>query len=214
MNKMILLEGIDGVGKSTLIDYAIKTYPDKFFTFAFPSPTFKTILKMWYNEMSNQNIDHMVAKNSLFLADFLNYQEFLKKARLFRKTLLLNRYFYSSLAYAKEDFDKLTNDTEVWDQLKYTKYYPFMDTLVKPDHTILLQDISLTSPEGIKNKNDNGYDNESLFRIDRNYIPEIDNYNEYRINQGNNELDVISISALNDYTTNNFMQLLKELVQI
>jgi len=207
--RIILFEGTDGFGKDYHIDQLMKRYPEKFITMRLPTDPTRQFLKSIQINMNHQNIDHIKLYNNVFLADFLSRQKEIK-AHLEHsdKTILLNRYFFSSLSYARLDINKYYNrggaTSKVfvqWNEYVEQHYYPFLDTIIQPDICIFL------NGRFAKKTDDKRYEPDELLIIQETYENEIQAYNNRRISMNKTPIHLSMIqSHLPDNNTFHYIQ--------
>ena len=119
---IVVIEGIDGCGKSTQIKLLKEKHPNVV-VFKYPTKSFNML-----NDYLEKKVD--LAPKSLFLlflADIANEQKKIKEASDAGKFVILDRYVFSTIAYEVTEF--------LYPQAKKIVYG--MD-FVKPDHVILL----------------------------------------------------------------------------
>lgn len=142
--KIIVFEGVDGSGKTFMIDNLIKVYPDQFVKFPFPTFSGKQKLKDRLQRLRVNDVESLLDYHFLFLQDILDHQFLLEKKleQLDGKHILLDRYYFSTICYLKNDLWKLfPSDADFavkWHALKETLLYKSLDKCITPDHVILL----------------------------------------------------------------------------
>jgi len=98
---IVVFEGADKMGKTTLITQLIDKYPHLYGT-AFPSD-----VELPNEEYDKNDVYNIFAHHLKFVFDFQKKQEELMELEVKRKTILLDRYFYSNLAYFAYDYKKV-----------------------------------------------------------------------------------------------------------
>ncbi|MFH0885294.1 MAG: dTMP kinase [Candidatus Micrarchaeota archaeon] len=97
-NKLIVFEGLDGSGKTVQIELLRKKYPDAM-VFKYPTKSF---------QMLNDYLEKKLELSSkslflLFLSDIANEQELVRVALDSGKTVILDRYVFSTISYELAD---------------------------------------------------------------------------------------------------------------
>lgn len=105
---IIVVESVDGIGKTTIINQLVEKYPERFSKYSFPTSIFKSIvdeeLDLDLNIQTN-TISRLIHYHTAFEIDFMEHIEHLDK--LSRKgVLLLDRYYMSNIVYAAANFKK------------------------------------------------------------------------------------------------------------
>lgn len=167
MTKIVCLEGVDGVGKSTTVSRLCEKYPDRFEVMAFPLPDTKRRLETMHANTSEKNrlsLRYQQRRCSMFYLDFLGAQH---KIKLLREKhgntthILMDRYFFSTLAYQKKDIADCiaarkykyginleARTMDIWEGLKAKQVYPSFVGLAQPDILILLTERFRGKDEG------------------------------------------------------------------
>lgn len=142
--KLIVFEGVDGSGKTWVIDQLIQKYPDLFVKFPFPTFSGKEKLKGRLKRVNMTDVESVLDYHFLFLQDIIEHQELLeqKLIELKGKHILLDRYYFSTICYLKNNIRKLfPSDADFvvkWNVLKERMLYNALGHCMKPDHVILL----------------------------------------------------------------------------
>lgn len=180
--KLIVIEGVDGSGKTYVINQIIEAHPDKFVKFPFPTFTGKEKLKQVLKQVNVTNLESVLDYHFLFLEDILNHQTILneKLTKLNGKHIILDRYYFSTICYLKNNIRKLfpNDDTEFtvkWQNLKEELLYKYIDQCIAPDHVILLIN-------NFKEKNDMNlmyHSHADLTQINTYFHEEIINYHTH-----------------------------------
>lgn len=170
---VVLLEGIDGLGKTTLINQLKEKYPDKIDTFSFPTEQAREELcHVQTGKYTNQdNIPYttidLILKAIIYEVDFLNNEETIKSYLEYgnknsEKTLILDRWYLSNVAYTKYLFES---------PMLFPTYFKNFFKIIanqyrrlEPTYTILLQ-----SDNPIV-KDDSILPETHLLKIQENYI--------------------------------------------
>lgn len=201
--RIFLFEGTDGVGKDYHIHKLMTKYPKLFMEIRFPTDRVRETLKMMQNNMNHQNIDHIKLYNNVFLADFISMQAYIRHVleQLPDRTLILNRYFFSSLAYARLDINKYYANGRAtkeafpqWNEYVEQHYYPILDTIIQPDNCIYL------NGRFAKKTDDKRYEVDELLTIQELYEEEMDHYNNRRISMNK---PTIHLSFVESHMPNN-----------
>ena len=208
--RIVVFEGTDGTGKDYHLIQTVGKYTDYFIDMRFPSDMLRGILKNLMVSMNHQNIDHIKAYNNMFLGDFIAAQKYIRSVLENAKdrTLLINRYFFSSLAYARLDISKYYNggqatdrDFEQWNNYVEDHYYPLLDTLIQPDICIYL------SGRFAKKTDDFRYKPDELLIIQQLYEKEMDHYNDHRMSMGKQPIHLSFVeSHMKDNKTFDFIE--------
>lgn len=213
-SQLIVLEGVDGTGKTYLINQLVKDYPGHFERLKFPTDEGKQKLVEFKKQMDPTNIDDIIKYNFIFIQDIIDFQPELNEI-LFRnrnqKHVLMDRYYFSSFAYLKHDINKYFDPNK---QQAYTKWGALKDQVLHkwvnqcrvPDHVLLLinnfaeKDASTT--EGL-----NVYSHEELQQINAIYKTEILAYHMYLMKKHKPNFQTEEIEALNktDFFVQNYL---------
>jgi dTMP kinase len=154
---MIVIEGLDGCGKSVQIELLKKKFPDALFL-KYPTANFS---------MLNDYLEKKVELDPkslflLFLSDIANEQEKIKQAEEEGKMVVLDRYVFSTIAYELDSID--------YDQAK--KIIESID-FIKPEKVILLDispDVSQERKKAQKNLDRYESDVEYLGKVRNNFL--------------------------------------------
>lgn len=123
---IIVFEGVDGMGKTAVIQQLMKKYPNKFDSLAFPTAVFKhEINDEVITPISPNTISTIIHYHTAFEIDFMVHIRELER-RSKKGPLLLDRYFISNMAYAEINFIKHGYQN-----------HPFLDLLQKIDHGVI-----------------------------------------------------------------------------
>ncbi|MBU0591234.1 dTMP kinase [Candidatus Micrarchaeota archaeon] len=135
MSRLIVVEGVDGTGKSTQIEL-LKEVTENAIIFKYPTSKYKTL-----NDYLEKKA-HVDSKALflLFLADIADDQQNVKKALDQGKTVILDRYVFSTLAYEVDGISH-NEGKKIIESVGY----------LKPDLVILL-DISAEESQRRKKK--------------------------------------------------------------
>ena len=100
MVRVVVLEGLDGVGKETHINLLRKKFKLKLFKY--PTKKARKIKKYLQKkiELTNEELFN------LFLEDILDEQNKIKKALKSNKLIILDRYLFSTIAYTALPYPK------------------------------------------------------------------------------------------------------------
>lgn len=127
---IIVFEGIDGIGKTAVIEQLIKKYPDKFDSLAFPTDVFKNEINdevVITPVVSTSNtISTLIHYHTAFEIDFMVNTLELKNRSKKARHLLVDRYFMSNRVYAEINFIKHGYPS-----------HPFLYLLSRIDHKII-----------------------------------------------------------------------------
>jgi hypothetical protein len=97
---LVVIEGDDGVGKTTLIAKLKQKYPDRIEVMAFPSAEIKKSIPIPGGVIQWDDVELAFEYHSLFMDDFIENQEKIFKLRKGNRTLLLiDRYFLSNFVH-------------------------------------------------------------------------------------------------------------------
>ena len=147
---LILFEGYDGVGKSTLIRELREKY-HHLHTVAYPSQLYRQPLEDFKQDL--RTLEDIIIYHYTFLDDFEKYNEELKE-KVATSIILLDRYFFSNFAYFKHDLIRfhLDNDIDFHEMLDLIDHhkkilYSRYKKLVQPD---LVFDIIIAPPAGAR----------------------------------------------------------------
>ncbi len=121
-SKLIVIEGLDGCGKDTQIRLLKEKFPD---TVVFKYPTLRYTLLKDYLEQKIELAPKAIFL--LFLADIAEDQKNLRKALSEKKTIILDRYVFSTIAYEVKGIN-YEKGKQIVEGIKY----------LKPDMVILL----------------------------------------------------------------------------
>lgn len=167
--KLIVVEGIDGSGKTTQAKEVVKMLNKKGHDAAYTKEPTDQLIGQFIREkiLSGKYAINPLALQYLFNADRVMHmekmEEFLKKG----KTIVMDRYFWSSVAYALADLPNVKD----WYLVSFS-VLSFYHQFIAPDKTFFL-DISLTTAlERIKQSGKHAeiYDNgQALPKIAENY---------------------------------------------
>lgn len=105
---IVVLEGIDGVGKTALIKQLQEKYPDKIETLAFPTVR----ARMELDKIHGKTLQDDITRHIIFEMDFMHCQYYIdqfygfeySKGSTRNTILLLDRWFPSNIAYSKFRF--------------------------------------------------------------------------------------------------------------
>jgi dTMP kinase len=96
---LIVLDGVDGCGKGTQVELLKEQFPDAI-VFKYPTMNFSLL-----NDYLEKKIElDPKALFLLFLSDIANEQESIKESLEEGKTVILDRYVYSTIAYELDSF--------------------------------------------------------------------------------------------------------------
>lgn len=131
---IIVFEGIDGIGKTTIIEKLVKKYPQRFSMFAFPTEGFKEMVGEELNPNLQSNpLSQLIHYHTAFEMDFIRLREDIEfKSR--KGVLLLDRYYMSNLVYATANFKKHGYENHPFLQLLEN-----IDRGITPDCVIFLR---------------------------------------------------------------------------
>jgi thymidylate kinase len=153
---LVVFEGINDTLKTTIIDQLLQKYPDKIKTFTFPTPKYKELLSLDFDN----NPEELVFKHSIIENDFMENK--LKIHNESRKNLvILNQYYLSNTVYfeyeSKALDQRIRQFTNVLRNIKH----------LTPDLTILLWSVE------INERQHNLFDNDELPQLHNIYFKEI-----------------------------------------
>jgi thymidylate kinase len=153
---LVVFEGINDTLKTTIIDQLLQKYPDKIKTFTFPTPKYKELLSLDFDN----NPEELVFKHSIIENDFMENK--LKIHNESRKNLvILNQYYLSNTVYfeyeSKALDERIRQFTNVLRNIKH----------LTPDLTILLWSVE------INERQHNLFDNDELPQLHNIYFKEI-----------------------------------------
>jgi thymidylate kinase len=152
---IVVFEGPDGAGKSTIIKRLKEKYPH-FNSFAFPTDYFRELLpKLDYNNPQTIYDHHLK-----FEMDFAEHVGKLIKLQR-RGPLLLDRYFISNLAYAKLNIDKCEQG-----EMSLLKVLKFIDHYHIPDLVIYMMQYDISE---FPRKQDTIFDDYEVSRLQTAY---------------------------------------------
>lgn len=167
--KLIAIEGIDGAGKTTQAIELVKKLNMSGFTAAYSKEPTEDIIGQFIREkiLSGHMKISPLALQYLFNADRVMHMEKIEKLLAKGMTIVMDRYFWSSVAYAMSDLDK----PQDW---YYTAFsiLSFYHQFLVPDATFFLQIPNSVALSRIQTSKKHGeiYDNgESLVKIEKNY---------------------------------------------
>lgn len=158
---LICLEGIDGIGKTTLINQLVKKHPH-LNSMAFPTTVFKQEIddEVLVTPVSPNIISTLIHYHTAFELDFMQNDYVIAKA-MENRPLLLDRYFLSNWAYAEMNFKKHGYEN-----------HPFISLLHKIEHShvpslvIFLKALDVNE---FPPKEDSHFTIEELSEIQKNY---------------------------------------------
>jgi len=173
---IVLIEGIDGVGKTTIINQLKEKYPDKIDTFSFPTAQAREELcNVHRGKYTNQeNVPYttidLILKAIIYEIDFLNNTDFIQSYleygnKNYNKTLLLDRWYLSNIAYVKYLFPNPLLYPPFFKN--FYKIIENQERKLEPTFTILLH-----SEKPII-KDDSTLPDTHLLKIQENYINEL-----------------------------------------
>ena len=150
---LVVIEGFDGCGKSTIIDQLKRKYPSIFTSFAYPTPSYRKKVDRAFKrrmEHYSKDLKAIIKYHTLFLEDFAENNRFLTRKR--KKVMLLDRYIYSHAAYANTDICKHFVMYRRKEDYHFTKdimkeFYRFYSELKGPDIVIYLEKPNVISRE-------------------------------------------------------------------
>lgn len=142
-NKLIVLEGVDGSGKTWVIDRIIEKYPNDFVRFPFPTFTGKQLLQQKLKTVNMTDMESVMGYHFLFFKDILDHQPLLtEKLVKGDKHIILDRYYFSTICYMKNNIRKfITDNTEFavkWNTFKEELIYKYIIQCKLPDNVMLL----------------------------------------------------------------------------
>ncbi len=139
MPKIVAIEGVRGVGKSTVIKqldekYYIKNRNDIHIR-KFPSESL--VDKIQWMPYNMDDIDDVIAYQMHFVNEFIQFSESVKK---FNDLFIVDRYILSNLAQSMYQIYRIKKDNHIWDGIERMLYYFYNNTWVqKPDLIIYLK---------------------------------------------------------------------------
>ena len=153
---LVVFEGINDTLKTTIIDQLLQKYPDKIKTFTFPTPKYKELLSLDFDN----NPEELVFKHSIIENDFMENK--LKIHNESRKNLvILNQYYLSNTVYFEYESKALDERIRQFaNVLRNIKH-------LTPDLTILLWSVE------INDRQHNLFDNDELPQLHNIYFKEI-----------------------------------------
>lgn len=142
-NKLLVIEGVDGSGKTWVIDNLIKKYPDNFVRFPFPTYTGKIQLQEKLKTIDMTNFQDVMDYHFLFIKDIMDHQPLLtEKLAKGNHHIVLDRYYFSTICYLKNNIRKIMKDHKnfavKWDTFKEEILYKMLIQCKLPDNVILL----------------------------------------------------------------------------
>lgn len=100
---LVVLEGYDEVGKSTVIKQLWDKYQDRILPRVYPTPRIRAILNTIY-QFRMKDIDSLFRYHYMFLEDFMiNNDRIQEEVNIPDHLVLCDRYFYSSAVYFLKD---------------------------------------------------------------------------------------------------------------
>lgn len=167
--KLIVIEGIDGAGKTTQAKELVKRLNKSGYNASYSKEPTEDIIGQFIREkvLAGQVKLPPLALQYLFNADRVMHMEKIEKLLQKGMTIIMDRYFWSSVAYAMSDIEKPQN----W---YYTAFsiLSFYHQFLLPNATFFLNITPQAALERIKKsgKHTEIYDNETYIkRIDKNY---------------------------------------------
>jgi thymidylate kinase len=165
---LIVFEGADKMGKTTLITQLIDKYPHIYGT-AFPSD-----IELPNEEYDKEDVYNIFAHHLRFVFDFQKKQEELMELEVKKKTILLDRYFYSNLAYFAYDYKQVVQVKDVKEIYSFETISTFLlfiqifkhlykQNLLQPDLVIYLRKSDIVDPDSFENEIQIQYDN--IFKL-------------------------------------------------
>ncbi|MGM0405271.1 MAG: dTMP kinase [Thermoplasmatota archaeon] len=179
MASFIVLEGIDGSGKSSVVRSLKKLHPDYYFTQEPSDTEAGTLAKKAANRKHSPYLDLF-----LYLADRVEHTEEIKEKLDSGKTVICDRYWGSTSAYQAAS-DEIS--------LKYTESIQ-MPFILEPDLTILFDldpetALRRISDRDIKSKYEKM---EFLKKVRENYLTLAEKHNWQIIDAGQSPNEVLS----------------------
>ncbi len=139
MPKIVAIDGVRGVGKSTVCTqlYNIFDKPTGPISRKFPSDFAIDVLKILNFDM--KKLKDIMAYNMVFIQDFMEFKRITKSDKYYSKqTYVFDRYILSNLAHFKYDLD-VAGFSNLWDGVSTVLYSMFDGSFVyKPDLIIYL----------------------------------------------------------------------------
>lgn len=167
--KLIAIEGIDGAGKTTQAIELVKRLNKAGYNASYSKEPTEDVIGQFIREkiLSGDMKIHPLALQYLFNADRVMHMEKIEKLLEKGMIIVMDRYFWSSVAYAMSDMDRPLD----W---YYTAFsiLSFYHQFLLPDQTFFLE---ITPEEALKRitlsaKHGEIYDNgDHLPRIEKNY---------------------------------------------
>jgi deoxyadenosine/deoxycytidine kinase len=96
---LVVIEGDDGMGKTSLIAKLKQKYPDSIEVMAFPSEKLKKAIQIPGGVIPWDDIELAFEYHLLFMDDFIENQEKIFKLRKGNRLVLIDRYFLSNFVY-------------------------------------------------------------------------------------------------------------------
>lgn len=213
-SQMIVFEGVDGTGKTYLINELMSMHKGLFKRISFPTEQGRAKLADFRKIMDPTNIEDIMKYNFMFIQDIIDFQPALNEL-LFRGRdtyhVLVDRYYFSSIAYLKHDINKYFEPNKQkaytkWGALNDTVLHKWINTCRVPDHVLLLID-NFAEKDEASNKGLQSYTHDDLQSINKIYKEEIQSYWNY-LNKKHRPLFVFEeVEALNntDFFVENYL---------
>lgn len=188
--KLIAIEGIDGAGKTTQAKELVKRLNKAGYNASYSKEPTDDIIGTFIREKilsGNMQISPL-ALQYLFNADRAMHMEKIEKLLNQGMVIIMDRYFWSSVAYAMLDLNK----PQQW---YYTVFsmLSFYHQFIIPDQTFFLQIPHSVAVERIKDSKKHGeiFDNgESLVTIEKNYAKLLEEFpKEFTLVDGNKSIE-------------------------
>lgn len=167
--KLIVIEGIDGAGKTTQALALTKKLTESGYNAVYSKEPTNDVIGQFIREkiLSGDMKVSPLALQYLFNADRVMHMEKIEEILEKGTTVVMDRYFWSSVAYAMSDMEK----PQDW---YYTAFsiLSFYHQFLVPDITFFLQISTTSALKRIEQSKKHGeiYDNgESLVKIEKNY---------------------------------------------